>query len=97
MVLTLAKIRRGLASIRLTTAHARIVKHNTICHLLTYQKSMMTNEVDLGALAAALRGVLWLDEHIRQIDDKQVLPSQRLFLADVVEFIFKTYETQKGV
>lgn len=95
MSLSIKRIRSELASIRLTTAHARIVKHNTICHLLTYQKSMMTNEVDLGALAAALRGALWLDEHIRQIDDKQVLPSQRAFLTQSYQALFELYHQQK--
>ena len=96
--LTCAKIRCELAKINFTTAHARMVKNNIICHLLTYKKSVAgKGEIDLSALFSVYRYLVWLSDHVREIDDKQVLPSQRLFLADAVAFIFKTYEMQKGV
>lgn len=98
MVLTPAKIRRELAKINFTTAHAKLYKANAITHLLTYERSVASNDViDLSALFSVYCHVSWLSDHVRLIHDKQVLPSQRLFLADAMAFIFKTYEEQKGV
>lgn len=98
MNLTPAKIRRELATLTFTTAHARDVKNNAICHLLTYERSVASGgEMDLSALFAIYNYLVWLCDHVHEIDDKRVLPSQRLFLADAMAFIFKTYETQKGV
>lgn len=98
MVLTPAKIRRELAKISFSTAHAKIYKADAITHMLTYEKSVASGgEMDLSALFAVYNYLVWLCDHVHEIDDKQVLPSQRLFLADAVAFIFKTYETQKGV
>lgn len=96
--LTCAKIRCELAKISLSTAHAKIYKANAISHLLTYERSVASGgEMDLSALFAVYNYLAWLCDHVHEIDDKQVLPSQRLFLADAMAFIFKTYEEQKGV
>lgn len=98
MALTIAKIRRELAKINFTTAHAKVCKAITITHILTYEKSVASQgKIDLSALFAVYNYLVWLCDHMHEIDDKQVLPSQRLFLADAVAFIFDTYETQKGV
>lgn len=98
MVLTPAKIRRELAKISFSTAHAKIYKANAIAHLLTYERSVASGgEMDLSALFAVYNYLVWLCDHVHEIDDKQVLPSQRLFLADAAVFVFETYEMQKGV
>lgn len=98
MVLTPAKIRRELAKINFGTAHAKIYKANAIAHLLAYERSVASGgEMDLSVLFAVYNYLVWLLGHVHEIDDKQVLPSQRLFLADAVVFILKTYEMQKGV
>lgn len=98
MVLTLAKIRRELAKISFSTAHAKIYKANAIAHLLTYERSVASGgEMNLSALFAVYNYLVWLCDHVQKIDDKQVLPSQRPFLADAVVFVFETYEMQKGV
>ena len=98
MTLSTPKIRRELAKISFSTAHARIYKDNAIAHILSYQHSVASGgEMDLSALFAVYCHLSWLIDHVHEIDDKQVLPSQRLFLADAVAFIFETYEMQKGV
>lgn len=95
---TTHKLRRELATLTFTTAHARDVKNNTIYHLLTYERSVSSGgEIDFPALYAVCQHIEWLSDHVREIDDKQVLPSQRLFLADAVAFVFETYEKQRGV
>lgn len=91
-------IRRELSLMAFSAEHARITKANIIAHLLTYERSVASGgEMDLSALFTVYNYLVWLSDHVHEIDDKQVLPSQRLFLADAVAFIFKTYETQKGV
>lgn len=98
MVLTPAKIRRELAKINFTTAHAKVCKANTITHMLRYEKSVASQgEIDLSALFAVYCHLSWLSNHVREINDKQVLPSERLFLADAMAFIFNIYEKQRGV
>lgn len=98
MVLTPAKIRRTLAKICLSTAHARDIKNNTIAHLLTYERSVASGgEIDLSALFAVCGYLVWLSDHVREINDKQVLPSQRLFLADAFAFCVKVYEGHKSI
>lgn len=98
MALTTIKIRRELAKISFSAEHARIYKASAIAHLLSYQQSMASGgEIDLSALFAIYNYLVWLSDHVHEIDDKQVLPSQRLFLADAVAFIFETYEKQRGI
>lgn len=93
-----AKIRRELAKIGFSTAHAKIYKTNTIAHLLSYERSVASSgEIDLSALFVVYNYLSWLLAHVQEIDDKQVLPSQRLFLAQALSFIFNTYEQQKQV
>lgn len=87
-----ATIRKNLRKISLTTAHARMVKNNTICHLLTYKKSVSDGDIDLNALGRVCEGLLWLLGHVREIDDKEVLPSERLFLAQAYQACFERYE-----
>lgn len=95
--MTTHKLRRELVMLTFTTAHARIVKNNTIAHLLTYERSVSGGgEIDLSALFTAQQNLCWLSDHVRQIDDKQILPSQRLFLADAFVFCLQIYEQQKG-
>lgn len=97
MVLTPAKIRCELAKISFSTAHARDAKNNAICHLLTYKKSLSDEDINLTSLYAVCQYLSWLSKHVCEIDDKQVLPSQRLFLAEAFEFCMQTYEVQKEV
>lgn len=98
MVLTPAKIRRELAKISFSTAHAKIYKANAIAHLLTYERSVASGgEMDLSALFAVYNHLVWLCDHVHEIDDKQVLPSERLFIANALFYAFNTYNTQKGV
>lgn len=95
---TTHKLRRELATLTFTTAHARDVKNNTIYHLLTYERSVSSGgEIDLSALFAVYNYLVWLCDHVHEIDDKQVLPSQRLFLADACAFCVKTYDEQRRV
>ena len=96
--LTLTKIHRVLMTLKFSTAHARDAKNNTICHLVTYERSVASGgEINLSALFAVYNYLVWLLSHVHEIDDKQVLPSQRLFLADAMAFIFNIYEKQRGV
>lgn len=98
MVLTTAKIRKELAKIKFGTDHARLYKANTIAHLSTYERSMESGgEIDLSSLYAVYCHLAWLADHVRLVHDKQVKPSQRVFLANAITFIFNTYEMQKGV
>lgn len=98
MTLSTLKIRRELAKISFSAEHARIYQANAIAYLLTYGYSLSSGgEIDLSALFSAYNYLSWLSDHVHEIDDKQVLPSQRLFMADAVAFIFNTYEMQKGV
>lgn len=98
MALTTIKIRRELAKISFSTAHAKIYKNTAIAHLLTYERSVASGgEIDLSALFAVYNYLVWLSDHVHEIDDKQVLPTERLFLADAVAFVFETYEKQRGV
>lgn len=98
MVLTPAKIRRELAKINFTTAHAKVCKANTITHMLDYEKSVASQgEIDLLALFAVYYHLSWLSNHVREIDDKQVLPSERLFIANALGYVSSTYNTQRSV
>lgn len=96
--LTTHKIRRELATLTFTTAHARTVKNDTIAYLLTYERSVSAGgEIDFPALYAVCQHIQWLSDHVREIDDKRVLPSQRLFLADAFAFCTRTYDEQGGI
>lgn len=98
MNLTTHKIRRELATLKPSTAHARDFKNNAIFHLLSYERSLSSKgEINLNALYSVCEYLAWLSKHIREIDDKRVLPSQRLFLADAFAFCVKTYENHKSV
>lgn len=98
MALTTAKIRKELAKIKFATDHARLYKANTIAHLLTYERSVESGgEIDLSSLYSVYCHLAWLADHVRLVHDKQVKPSQRVFLANAITFIFNTYEMQKGV
>ncbi|WAJ74548.1 hypothetical protein [Moraxella bovis] len=98
MNLTPAKIRRELAKISFTTAHAKIYKANAITHMLTYEKSVASQgEIDLSALFAVYCHLSWLSNHVREINDKQVLPSERLFIANALSYVSSTYNTQRSV
>lgn len=97
MTLTTHKIRRELAKISFSTAHACDVKNNTISHLLTYERSLSDLRINLSSLYAVCEYLAWLSKHIQEIDDKRVLPSQRMFLADAFAFCVKTYENHKSI
>lgn len=98
MKLSIQKIRRELEKISFSTAHAKIYKANAIAHLSTYERSVASGgEIDLSALFAVYCHLSWLIDHVHEIDDKQVLPSQRLFLAEALTLVFETYEQQRGV
>lgn len=97
MTLTTHKIRRELAGLKLSTAHARDAKNNAICHLLTYERSLSDAEINLSSLYAVCEYLAWLSKHTQEIDDKRILPSQRLFLADAFAFCVKVYESHKSI
>lgn len=93
-----AKIRQNLRGINFSTEHARITKANIIAHLLGFERSLKNNgEIDLTALFNACQHIAWLCHHVRTIDDKQVLPSQRLFLADAYIGLIKLYEKYRCI
>lgn len=92
------QIRKQLQTINPTTSHARDAKNNTIFHLLRYERSLSSKgEINLNALYSVCEYLAWLSKHIREIDDKRVLPSQRLFLADAFAFCAKTYNNHKSI
>lgn len=95
--LTTHKIRRELATLTFTTAHARTVKNDTIDHLLTYERSLSNAEINLSSLYAVCEYLAWLSKHTQEIDDKRILPSQRIFLADAFAFCTRTYDEQRGI
>lgn len=91
-------IRRELRLMAFSTEHARITKANIIAHLLGYERSIANSgEIDLVALYNACQHIAWLCNHVQAIDDKQVLPSQRVFLADAYTACYEMYEKQSGV
>lgn len=95
---TFARIHRELCQMRLSTEHGRRIKSNTIAHLLTYVESIRSGHaIDVGALGTAVIGMTWLCNHIMQIDDKQVLPSQRLFLAEALAVCQACYDIEKSI
>ena len=98
MALTSAKIRRELAKISFSTAHAKICKANTIAHLLTYEHSVASGgDINFVALDDAISSMVWLMEHIRYINDRRVLPSQRLFLAESHATCVQLHQTQSSI
>ena len=98
MVLTTAKIRKELAKIKFSTAHAKERASQVIQHLQIYDGSVQSGgDINFVALDDAISGMVWLMEHIRYINDRQVLPSQRLFLSKAFVFIFNTHEQQRGI
>lgn len=97
MTLTTHKIRRELAGLKFSTAHARIAKNNAICHLLTYERSLSDGQINLSFLYAVCEYLAWLSNHIQEIDDKRILPSQRIFLADAFAFCVKVYKSHKSI
>lgn len=97
MTLTTHKIRHKLAGLKFTTAHAHTVKNNTICHILNYERSLPKKEINLASLYSVCEHLAWLLQHTQEIDDKRILPSQRMFLADAFTFCVQTYAKQKSV
>lgn len=96
--INITQIQRGLRKIQLSTEHGRCVKANTIAHLQAYARSVRaTDAFDVGALGAAIIGMNWLSEHIRQIDDKKVLPRQRMFIIEAVQLCQAHYDTLKSL
>lgn len=98
MVLTPAKMSRELAKISFSTTHAKICKANAIAHLLTYECSVASGgDINFVALDDAISSMVWLMEHIRYINDRQVLPSQRLFLAKCHATCVQLHQTQSSI
>ena len=96
--INIAQIQRGLRKIQLSTEHGRCAKANIIAHLQTYERSIRaTDAFDVGALGAAIIGMNWLSEHIRQIDDKKVLPRQRMAIIEAVQLCQSHYDTLKSL
>ncbi len=96
--INIAQIQRGLRKIQLSTEHGRCAKADTIAHLQAYARSIRAADaIDVGALGAAIVGMNWLFEHIRQIDDKKVLPRQRMFIIDAVQLCQAYYDTLKSL
>lgn len=97
MTLTTHKIRHKLAGLKLSTAHARDAKNTIINQLVEYERSLPKKTINLASLYAVCEHLAWLLQHVQEIDDKRILPSQRIFLADAFTFCVQTYEKQKSV
>lgn len=98
MTLTITKVRRTLARMRFSTVHACRLRRIAIVNLARYERSVaMGGEIDLEALFTVYCQINWLIDHVREIRDKQVTPSQKLFLAQAFAYLFNTYEQQRGV
>lgn len=97
MTLTTHKIRHKLAGLKFTTAHARTVQNNTIYHILSYERSLPKKEINLASLHSVCEHLAWLLQHIQEIDDKRILPSQKAFLADAFAFCVQRYEKHKSI
>lgn len=95
--MTPAKIRKQLNTLSPTTAHARDVKNITIAHLLDYERSVTKGEYCIASLDNAVMGLGWLLSRIVEINDKAVLPSERLALADGYKALFLHYENEKSI
>lgn len=91
------KIRRKLMALTFSTVHATDVKNNTIAHLLSYEKSLSAAQINLSALFSVCQCLAWLLKHIEDIDDRRVLPSEQMFLADALGFCLKAYERHKNI
>lgn len=97
MTLTTHKIRHKLAGLRFSTAHAHDVKNKTISQLLDYERSLPKKEINLASLYFVCQYLAWLLQHIQEIDDKRILPSQKVFLADAFAFCVQRYEKHKSI
>lgn len=98
MTLSIGKLCRELSRIQFSTAHAKERASQVIQHLQIYDGSVQSGgDINFVALDDAISGMVWLMEHIRYINDRQVLPSQRLFLSKAFVFIFNTHEQQRGI
>lgn len=96
--MNVSAIRHELKLMTFSTEHARISRANIIAHLLGYERSLASGgEIDLVSLFNVCQHIAWLCNHIQAIDDKQVLPSQRIFLADAYAACYQMYEKQSGV
>ncbi|WP_049237229.1 hypothetical protein [Moraxella canis] len=95
---TISRIYNALRQMRLTTEHGRRVKSNTIAHLLSYEESIRSGHtLNVGALGAAIINMNWMIDHITHIDDKRVLPSERLFLCQAARICQQRYDIEKSL
>lgn len=94
--LIIPRICRQLRQIRPGTEHGRRTKSNIIVHLLGYHHSTSLGEVDLGSLGAAVISLGWLIDHIVQIDDRQVSPTERAMLCEIFAVCQHRYDTEKS-
>lgn len=97
MSLAICKIKKQLSMINFTTAHAHIAKSKILRNLTEYEQSLDGHELDLDGLFTAYLTLCWLLEHITCIDDKQVLPSERLFLSQTLTELINEYDEKRGV
>lgn len=98
MSLAICKIKKQLSMISFTTAHAHIAKSKILRNLTEYEQSLDgQSELNLDSLFTAYLTLCWLLEHITCIDDKQVLPSERLFLSQTLTELINEYDEKRGV
>lgn len=94
----IAKLCRELSRIQFSTAHAQQRASRVIRQLHTYDSSVQSGgDINFVALDDAISGMVWLMEHIRYINDRQVLPSQRLFLAECHATCVQLHQTQSSI
>lgn len=72
-------------------------EQNAIAHLLDYERSVTKGEYCIASLDNAVMGLGWLLSHIVEINDKAVLPSERLALVDGYKALFLHYENEKSI
>lgn len=91
------RICHQLRQIHPSTEHGRRTKSNIIAQLFGYHHSTSLGEVDLGSLGAAVIGLGWLIDHIVQIDDRQVSPTERAMLCEIFAVCQHHYDTEKSL
>lgn len=76
---------------------AHDLRENVIAHLLDYERSVTKGEYCIASLDNAVMGFGWLLSCIVEINDKAVLPSERLALVDGYKALFLHYENEKSI
>lgn len=96
--MTIIKLCRELSRIQFSTAHARHRASQVIQQLQIYDSSVQSGgDINFVALLEAIAGMVWLLEHVRHINDRQVLPTQRLLLAESHATCVQLHQTQSSI